>query len=108
MWEKDPPDLGWAGKPRRALAPLMLGPRSPSQVLGGGGLRGGGEWARRKPLRLQEAPAQNLPAPAARSAGVAPLLSGQRRRDVPETAGLAGAKAGDPRALRHQARGLRL
>lgn len=108
MWEKDPPDSGWAGKPRRALAPLTLGPRSRSQVLGGGGRSGGGEWARRQPLRLQEAPAQDLPAPAPRSAGVAPLLRGKRRRDVPETAGLAGAKAGDPRALRRQARGLRL
>lgn len=83
----------------------MLSPGSRSQVLGGGGPRGGGEWAHRQPLRLQEAPAQNLPAPAPRSACVAPLLGGQRRRHVPETAELARAKAGDPQALRHEALG---
>ena len=85
----------------------MLGPGSRSQVLGSGGLQGGGEWAHRQPLRLQAAPAQNLPAPAPRSACVAPRLGGRRRRDVPEAAELAGAKAGDPQALRHQVLGPR-
>lgn len=103
-----PACLGVGGEARRAVAPLTLGPGSRSQVLGGGRRRGGGERARRQPLRLQEASAQNLPAPAPRSAGVAPLLRGQRRRDVPGTMGLAGAKAEDPRALRHQALGLRI
>lgn len=103
-----PACLGVGGEAPRAVAPLTLGPGSRSQVLGGGGRRGGGERAGRQPLRLQEAPAQNLPAPAPRSAGVAPLLRGQRRRDVPETMGLAGAKAGDPGALGHQTLGPRL
>uniref|UniRef100_A0A3Q2I1D4 Myosin IIIA n=1 Tax=Equus caballus TaxID=9796 RepID=A0A3Q2I1D4_HORSE len=56
------------------------------EVLGGGQPGGGGERARSQPLRLQEAPAQNLPAPAPRRAGVARLLGSHRRRNVPETA----------------------
>ncbi|XP_047281311.1 myosin-IIIa isoform X4 [Homo sapiens] len=61
------------------------------QVLGGGEPReGGGERASSQPLRLQEAPAQNLPAPAPRPAVLTVQRGSHRRRKALEPAGQQG------------------
>ncbi|XP_008973115.1 myosin-IIIa isoform X3 [Pan paniscus] len=66
------------------------------QVLGGGepreggGGEGGGERASSQPLRLQEAPAQNLPAPAPRPAVLTVQRGSHRRRRALEPAGQQG------------------
>ncbi|XP_008000757.3 myosin-IIIa isoform X3 [Chlorocebus sabaeus] len=54
---------------------------------GGGGGEGGGERGSSQPLRLQEAPAQNLPAPAPSPAVLAAQQGLYRRRKALEPAG---------------------